>query len=358
MATIKSVSSKQSIGGAIDYVTKKEKTEEKLISGINCTPEVVKEEMQATKLIWNKTDGRTYKHYVQSFHADEKITHEQAHEIALELAKNTKSWQGHEVLVATHKDRDHIHTHFIINSVNKENGYKLHESKHDLQDLKDRSDQLCLSHGLSVTVKGKTFHGEEREETSAFKKETYQLLKKAEAGEVKSYVQDIALKIMEVRENAVSRQDFIDKMNMANIHVQWSDNRKYITFTDKIREAHGESKCKIRNNKLEKYYNIDFSKEGLERGFEINVRRQETIERAKQQLSGTRTEAIGQDHGIGTGNAESLIRELNAKERAAAEKRKIRENERKRLDLDKQRKADERKFKTRTGKTKSSSRDR
>ena len=37
---------------AIDYVTKKEKTEEKLVSGLHCEPETVKEEMQATKELW------------------------------------------------------------------------------------------------------------------------------------------------------------------------------------------------------------------------------------------------------------------------------------------------------------------
>ena len=58
MAVIKAVSSKAGIGHAIDYVTKKEKTEEKLVSGLHCEPETVKEEMQATKELWGKTDGR------------------------------------------------------------------------------------------------------------------------------------------------------------------------------------------------------------------------------------------------------------------------------------------------------------
>lgn len=105
MAVIKAVSSKAGIGHAIDYVTKKEKTEEKLVSGLHCEPETVKEEMQATKELWGKTDGRTYKHYVQSYHEDEKITPEQAHKNAVELAEHTKAWKGHEVLIATHIDK-------------------------------------------------------------------------------------------------------------------------------------------------------------------------------------------------------------------------------------------------------------
>ena len=213
MAVIKAVSSKASIGHAIDYVTKKEKTEEKLVSGLHCEPETVKEEMQATKELWGKTDGRTYKHYVQSYHEDEEITSEQAHKNAVELAEHTKAWKGHEVLIATHIDKGHIHTHFIVNSVNYEDGHKLQWSKHDLKDLKERCNEQSREQGLHVPEKGKTFAGEVREETVAWSKDTYQLLKQAEQGKVKSYVQDIALAVLDCKETATSRETFIRLMN-------------------------------------------------------------------------------------------------------------------------------------------------
>ena len=200
MAVIKAVSSKAGIGQALDYVTKEEKTEDKLVSGLHCEPDTVKDEMQATKELWGKTGGRTYKHFVQSYHEDEHITPEQAHKNAVELAKNTEAWKGHEVLIATHIDRGHIHSHFIVNSVNYENGHKLQWSKADLQNLKDRCNEQSRQQGLHVPEKGKTFSGEEREETVAWNKETYNLLKQAEKGEVKSYVQDTALAVMDCRE--------------------------------------------------------------------------------------------------------------------------------------------------------------
>ena len=76
MAVIKAVSSKAGIGQALDYVTKEEKTEDKLVSGLHCEPDTVKDEMQATKELWGKTGGRTYKHFVHSYHEDEHITPE------------------------------------------------------------------------------------------------------------------------------------------------------------------------------------------------------------------------------------------------------------------------------------------
>ena len=269
MAVIKAVSSKAGIGQAIDYVTKEEKTEEKLVSGLHCEAETAKEEMQATKELWEKTGGRTYKHFVQSYHKDEKISPEQAHQNALQLAENTPAWNGFEILVATHKDKDHIHTHFIVNSVNYEDGHKLQWSSADLQELKERCNTQSREQGLHVPEKGKTFEGTEREETVAWKKETYQLLKQAEQGKVKSYVQDIALAVLDCKEATSSREEFIRMMGEKGYGVDWQDKHKYITYTDLAREQEGEKACKIRDNKLEKYYNMGFGKEELEHEFEI-----------------------------------------------------------------------------------------
>ena len=288
MAVIKAVSSKAGIGQALDYVTKEEKTEDKLVSGLHCEPDTVKDEMQATKELWGKTGGRTYKHFVHSYHEDEHITPEQAHKNAIELAKGTEAWKGHEVLIATHIDRGHIHTHFIVNSVNFEDGHKLQWSKADLQNLKDRCNEQSRQQGLHVPEKGKTFSGEEREETVAWNKETYNLLKQAEKGEVKSYVQDTALAVMDCREIATSREDFIDQMKARGYGVDWQDSHKYITFTDLERQSQGEKQCKVRNNKLEKYYAVDFGKESLEHEFEGNARSQQTAQRAREQLAADR----------------------------------------------------------------------
>ena len=288
MAVIKAVSSKAGINTVLDYVMQEEKTEQKLLSGLNCVPDTVKDEMRVTKLLWDKDGGRTYKHFVQSFAPGEKINPAQAHQIACQLAASRPEWQDFEVLIATHEDKEHIHTHFVVNSVSYVDGHKLQQSKAELQAMKDYSDQLCAKYGLHITEKGKTFDGQEREETVAFSKDTYQLLKKAEQGEVKSYVQDIALAILDCREQATNRTDFVQRMNERGYGVDWQDSHKYITFTDLKRQEQGEKQCKIRNNKLEKYYNMDFGKENLEHEFEGNARSQQTAQRAREQLAADR----------------------------------------------------------------------
>lgn len=314
MAVIKAVSSRAGITQALDYVMKEEKTEKRLVSGLGCMPESAKDEMQLTKELWEKTGGRTYKHFVQSYHEDEKITPEQAHRNAIELAENTRAWRGFEVLIATHVDRGHIHSHFIVNSVSYEDGHKLRWSKHDLKDLKERNDEQCLEQGLHVTEKGKTFSGDAREDIVAYKKDTYQLLKQAEKGEVKSYVQEIAIAVLDCKERATCREDFINQMQEMGYGVDWQENHKYITFTDLQRADQGERQCKIRNNKLEKYYGMDFGKEELEHEFEINVRRAKETE--------------SQHRSVSPGEPNAFRDHLNAEERASAEKRDHSETER------------------------------
>ena len=317
MATIKAVSSKCSVNGAIAYVTQEEKTEEKLVSGINCSPATAAEEMQTTKEMWGKSGGRTYKHYVQSFHEDEKITPEQAHELAKKFVEACPQFRGFEVLIATHQDRSHIHTHIIVNSVSLENGHKFRQSKAELQQMKDLSDRICLEHGLSVCEKGKTFYGEVREETAAYTKESYQLLKKAERGEAWSYVQDIALAVLEVREQATSREDFAEKLRAQGVGVEWTDSRKYITFTDLARQEAGE-RCKVRNSKLAQHYGgLGFEKGDFEREFTANLRKQQNIERGREQLA---KPLPGAEPGTPGKSAAAFLGELAATRRASENK--------------------------------------
>lgn len=307
MAVIKAVSSRAGIKTILNYVMKEEKTEKKLLSCLNCTPDMVQEQMEFTKRLWGKNGGRTYKHFVQSFAPEENIDPVQAHQIACQLAASRPEWQDFEVLIATHEDKKHIHTHFVVNSVSCVDGHKIQQSKAELQAMKDYSDQLCAKYGLHITEKGKTFDGQEREETAAFSKDTYQLLIKAEQGEVKSYVQDIALAILKCREQATSRADFVQHMNEQGYGVDWKDSHKYITFIDLNRQVKGEKQCKIRNNKLEKYYNMNFGKETLEHEFASNAR---TAETPREQFNRTAS----------SGEFETFIANLALTERAAAAK--------------------------------------
>lgn len=147
MAILKCLSAKGTVKNILKYVTNKEKTEEKIISGQGCCPETAYEEMTATKLQWGKTEGIQYFHIIQSFKPGE-VSPEKAHAIALEFAAN--QLKGYECIIATHIDKEHIHNHIVLNSVNQENGKKYHSTKQTLLELKKENNHLCEREKLST----------------------------------------------------------------------------------------------------------------------------------------------------------------------------------------------------------------
>ena len=94
-----------------EYKTFDSRSKRQLVSGINCDGANSFREFMATKKVYGKADGIFFYQYAQSFSPTEKLTPEQAHEISVEFAE--KAWPGQEVLVATHCDANHLHSHFV-----------------------------------------------------------------------------------------------------------------------------------------------------------------------------------------------------------------------------------------------------
>lgn len=281
MAIVKMAPAAQTVAAIVRYVTRVDKTDSLLMDGLNVTPvpDLAVQEMMACKDYYGSTTGKQYHHVVISYHRDEHITPEQAAQNALMLAQGTPKWQQHQILLATHTDRDHIHTHLIVNSTNMATGRKLRWLRRDLADLKDRCVAMCLQQGLHVPVKGLTYEGNKRTSIVADNPRTYNQLRK-DAG----YVHDIMAAIMDVRKTAASREDYIAQLADKGIGVKWTDTRKHITYIDLARQAAGLKTCKVKDDKLSRYYNIDVSKDALEADFGRN-RPQLTVGQAVTMLS-------------------------------------------------------------------------
>ena len=142
--------SRAAMRGVMLYVMQEKKTAWEggpLVSGINCQPQSVYDDFINTKLLYHKDGGVMFYHMVQSFPKGAAVDPRQAHEAARRLAEY---FDGCEVLVCTHVDREHIHSHCVINSVNFETGKKLHMAKEQLQELMRRNDAICQEMGLPV----------------------------------------------------------------------------------------------------------------------------------------------------------------------------------------------------------------
>ena len=148
----------QGLDDVIAYAVNSRKTEqqkedsdvlERFVSGINCNPSTAREEMMAVKKRFGKEDGTIAYHGYQSF-APSEATPEIAHQIGVELAR--RLWgERYQVVVATHLDKaNHLHNHFVLNTVSFVDGKKYFRSAKDYHELQATSDALCREYGLSV----------------------------------------------------------------------------------------------------------------------------------------------------------------------------------------------------------------
>lgn len=273
MAINKTINKRTNTHGAmrncIEYVLRQDKTSELLtyVTGPYCRDEIKYDLVYRTfleeKKMWDKDSGRMYAHNIISWHKDEQITPEQALEFGKEFAENWFS--GFQTLVAVHKDKDHIHCHLVTNSVSYEDGRKLHNTKKDLECMKQLTNQMCRERGLTVAEKGKHFDESqiEKGEVIAWSKDKYNLFRQ----QVKdSFVADCAMAVLKALENCISKEKFIEKMKQFGWNVNWTEKRKHITFQN-------QDGKKVRDSNLSKTFHLDISKEDLENEFDRNYER-------------------------------------------------------------------------------------
>ena len=226
MATVNILSNGSHPGGGglqatLDYCMQDEKTMyegRKLVYGMNCSEQDPYLDMMTTKKLYGKAGGRMYYHLDQSFSPEEMITPEQAHKIAIEFAE--EQFKGNEVLIATHVDAHHIHSHFVVNSVSFENGLKYHSSKDNIRKLREASDTICLKHGFSV-VKPK-----EQKKTKDIGTREYRVACKSS-----SWKMNLIVAIEAGMRKAKTKDEFLEFMKKRGYEVNWTDTRKYITYT-------------------------------------------------------------------------------------------------------------------------------
>ena len=270
--------SRAAMRGVMLYVMQEKKTAwdgVPLVSGVNCQPQSVYDDFLNTKLLYHKDGGVMFYHMVQSFPKGAAVDPRQAHEAARRLAEY---FDGCEVLVCTHADREHIHSHCVINSVNFETGKKLHMAKKQLQELMRRNDAICQEMGLPVfdapTQQARGMSGAEYH--TALKGQSWKLRLMNTIDACMKYAAD--------------RDAFVSLMESEGYAVRWESGHKYITYTT-------PDGLKCRDSKL---HEEKYCKEAMEREFRI---RAELIKRTFRRAAET-------DGGIET--AES------AEQRAAA----------------------------------------
>ena len=219
------------------YVSQMSKTlwnGQQLVSGIGCQPETVFDEFLSTKLLHHKDGGVMFYHMVQSFPKGADVDPRTAHEAARRLAGY---FEGCEVLVCTHVDREHIHSHCIINSVNFETGRKVHMADEQIQALRVRNDQICGELGLPK------FQKDEQRQSGAMSNAEYYSAAKGE-----SWKLELMRVIDECMRCAGNREEFLILLRSEGYDATWTDSRKNITYT-----TPDGRKCRDSKLHIEKY---------------------------------------------------------------------------------------------------------
>ena len=241
--------SRAAMRGVMLYVMQEKKTAwegKPLVSGINCQPQSVYDDFLNTKLLYHKDGGVMFYHMVQSFPKGAAVDPRQAHEAARRLAEY---FDGCEVLVCTHVDREHIHSHCVINSVNFETGKKLHMAKEQLQELMWRNDAICQEMGLPVFEAA-------RQQSRGMGGAEYHTALKGQSWKLR-----LMNTIDECMKYAADKDAFVSLMASEGCAVRWESTRKYITYTT-------PDGLKCRDNKL---HEEKYCKEAMEHEFRIRA---------------------------------------------------------------------------------------
>ena len=284
----RSTQSRAAMRGVMLYVMQEKKPTwegEPLVSGINCQVQSVYDDFLNTKLLYHKDGGVMFYHMVQSFPKGAAVDPRQAHEAARRLAEY---FDGCEVLVCTHVDREHIHSHCIINSVNFETGKKLHMAKEQIQELMRRNDMICQEMGLPVfdapTQQARGMSGAEYH--TALKGQSWKLRLMNTIDACMKYAAD--------------KDAFVSLMESEGYQVRWENNRKYITYTT-------PDGLKCRDNKL---HEEKYCKEVMEHEFRIRAKLvQRKFRRAAETDGGIEADESAEQRAAGCAAADAAHRD-------------------------------------------------
>ena len=285
------------------YVSQVSKTlwdGQRLICGIGCQPETAFDEFLSTKLLHHKDGGVMFYHMVQSFPKGADVDPCTAHEAARRLAEY---FEGCEVLVCTHTDREHIHSHCIINSVNFETGKKVHMADAQIQALRVRNDQICEELGLPK------FQRDEQKCSRGMSNAEYYT---ADRGE--SWKFELMRVIDECMRCAGSREEFLILLRSEGYDATWTDSRKNITYV-----TPDGRKCRDSKLHMEKYLKENMEAEFGYRTENDNTRNVDAAQKAdgRGTTAGTQRDGHGAELERAARNAGQAVPAADAVERGS-----------------------------------------
>ncbi len=241
---------RKNVGNLLQYAFAHQKEGDAVSSNL-CSPDekAASENFAAVREAFN-ADPKEYQavHVIQSWSPDEskKLTKEEVNEMGKKLAESY--WEGHQFVVITHTHDSHLHNHIVVNTINFENGKRIHNKFKHLHKLREISDQICIEKGLSVTERPK----KQREQNMP------EIAQRIQRFNGKSYLYETMQKADFAMKYATSYAEYAGFLSELNIPVQIE--KKNITYF-----YHGKDRGK-RGDKL----GAKYDKPALEETFKSN----------------------------------------------------------------------------------------
>lgn len=283
-----SKSLKNSCSNIKDYLEKENEKEEsraikKSSENINDIENWDKE-MEMTKVLYDKKDGRQYTHIIQSFDKEPdnpNYNPEKINQAGEELIKKYAD-EGYQIVIVTHDDTDNLHNHIIINSVNLETGEKIQMSNKDTEELRKKNDEICKEYGLRTLDESKELK-DQREKEQGRQPESRKTDEKWIADRGESWKsKEFREPLQEIfnRTDIKNEQDFEKALEEKNLEIKKEYNNGAITYRNT------ESNHRLKSTSTEKKAIDGFGSYGrkdIEELYERNKELEQEKEMEKEQ---------------------------------------------------------------------------
>lgn len=200
-------------------------------------------------------------HIIQSFSPEDHLTPEQINQIGYETMKELTGGKF-RFIVATHVDKNHLHNHIIINSVDSNSGKKLKWDYNVERNLRMISDRFCKIAGAKI-IENRYSH------------QQFEVYRKT------NHKYELKQRLYFLMENSTDFEDF--KKNATLLHMEMDFSHKHTTFfmTDStMRQVVRGNKLNRKQPYTEEFFKNYFAKRKIEELMEFllpNVDNLETL---------------------------------------------------------------------------------
>ena len=190
-------------------------------------------------------------HLIQSFSPNDNLTPEEINRIGYETIKELTGG-NFRFIVTTHTDKDHVHNHILINSIDLNSDKKLKWDYAQERNLRLISDRIAKEAGAKVITYNRYSH----EKFVTFRRSNRKF--------------ELKQRLYFLTENSKSFDDFLEKASALNLQIDFSRKHARFLMMDM------DMKQVIRGNQLDKrhpyteeYFRDEFAKRAIEQSLDF-----------------------------------------------------------------------------------------